>query len=144
MLPLLLAAADTAADPLISGNWLLAVGSLLSTAAAGFYGHQRGLKKRQSVSLEEPVPTVPTRKVFDQFHSITERLNKVELNVVELFHLHRSISAEASKRESRINEKITDLAREVSSLNSAGTIHSQLLTSVSTKLDAVILRLPRS
>lgn len=80
--------AETATDPLISGNWLIGVAvaiiGALSTAAVAIIGKLKvDEAKRQTVTLQEPLPEFPTRKVstppsWDAHRAVCDRVSRLE------------------------------------------------------------------
>lgn len=62
MIPQLIA--DASPDTLISGNWIIAVIGALFTGAALLLGKMQGRREASETTLKEPVPTVPTSKVY--------------------------------------------------------------------------------
>lgn len=93
MIPLL---ADATVDPMISGNWIIAVIGALASALALFYGKRQGIKEAtNNITLTEPVPTISTRKVltppsWDQHKALSDRV----LNLEERFTSHERLQTE--------------------------------------------------
>ncbi len=57
--------AETASDPMISGNWIIALIGAASTAVAAILGKGMGRREGETareVTLKKPVPTVVTRE----------------------------------------------------------------------------------
>lgn len=81
-------------------------------------------KKRQqnSVKLEQPVPEVPTRKVFHspswhQFEGLTRRVDHLENEFHELRDEQKQqftqILQAGAERENRLRDKLDDVARGI-------------------------------
>lgn len=125
----LLANAAPAADPMISGNWILAMIGAITTAAAAFFGKAQGRKEAQRTTLESPVPEVPTRKVptpptYDAHRALEHRVGRVEEDITRIrdeLKEDRRVAAmqfqqlmqAGQDRELRLGEKIEGFANAI-------------------------------
>lgn len=116
-----LAETTAAADPMISGNWIIAVIGALSTAVAMIYGKRQGVKEATSgVILQTPVPTVPTTKVFtpptySQHMEVVRRVERLETAHEELRRelgeSFRKLIEVGEERKDKLMDKIESSAR---------------------------------
>jgi hypothetical protein len=129
MMTMIATTTTAASDPMISGNWIIAVIGALSTAAALVIGKLQGKKEAQEMTLRDPVPTVPTSKVFgppswDLHQALTHRVTTLENGVERVEGDLKSIRAEnslqytsllqaGSDREIRIGEKLDAVASSI-------------------------------
>lgn len=125
----LLANATAQADPMISGNWILAMIGAITTAAAAFFGKQQGKKEAARTQIESPVPEVPTRKVstppsYDAHRALEHRVNRLEADMQQLANEIKAIRSEqhsqfvqlmaaGAERQLAINEKIEGFANAI-------------------------------
>jgi hypothetical protein len=123
-LPLLLA--DAAPDPMISGNWIIGLIGALSTAAALILGKIQGKKEASEMTLNSPVPTVPTSKVstppsWDAHRALCDRVSRTESDILrvegELKEMRiiqtqqfQTLMHAGAEREERIGHKIDGFA----------------------------------
>jgi hypothetical protein len=78
--------ANAAADPMISGNWIIAVIGAIAAGVAAVLGKMQGRKEgmnSRDVTLQAPVPEVPVKKVyspptFSQHMEIVRRVDALE------------------------------------------------------------------
>lgn len=140
MMPDLLAN-TTEPDALISGAWLIAIVKVaiiaLGTAGAAWIvalrkGERQGVEKERSkVTLQDPVPEVPVKKVYSppsfyQHMDLVRRVEKVEQKTDELADALTATATEIRKqasenfveilragheRENRLAEKLDGIAR---------------------------------
>jgi len=128
-LPLLLA--EAAPDPMISGNWIIAVIGAVAAGVALVYGKKQGRAEAEdnNVTIKQPVPTVPMSKVttppsWDAHRALCDRVLRLE---DDLRHLStdvkqikdsqgeqfRQLMVAGADREIRISEKIEGFARAI-------------------------------
>lgn len=113
------------AETMVSGEWItglvVAVIGALGAAWARTKGKEQG-RSETAVSLSEPVPTVPTRKVFspptwDQHRDLKERVERLEKVTMEirkdLALQYRELLDAGAVRESRIIDKLDGLATSI-------------------------------
>lgn len=118
-----LAEVAAAADPMISGNWIIAVIGALASALALFYGKRQGLREAtNNFTLQSPVPEVPTRKVltppsWDAHQALRDRVTVIESGLADLrresaSHYHELLKA-GSERETHLSDKLDGIARGI-------------------------------
>ena len=116
------------AETLIPGEWLTGIVVAIITAIGAAVGSviiawKKGNAegRKQSVSVAEPVPTVPTRKVYsppswDQHQALMGRVETLEATTIELRRdqadMFRQILQAGAERENRLAEKIDHLIRK--------------------------------
>ena len=121
--------ANATADPMVSGNWIIAVIGALASAAALLLGKMQGRKEATETVLKSPVPTVPTSKVstppsWDAHRALCDRVSRVEDEFRAMGKDIREMKAEQSEqfrqlmvagaeREIRISEKLEGFARAI-------------------------------
>ena len=124
--------ADIAAstpDPQVSGSFILQILGWITTfivaivgAVAAAWAKTRGRAegRAEAVTLGEPVPTVPTRKVFsppswDQHAALVDRVSRLENTTIELRRdvalQFRELLEAGGQRENRLSEKLDGMAR---------------------------------
>ena len=117
----LLAETAAAADPMISGNWLIGFLGAAGTLIGVIRGHQKG-KASQGVTLNTPIPEMPFRKVerpvsYDQHNSLEQRVARIEvhLDVIQRDQAsqYRQIIEAGAERELRLTETLHAGLREV-------------------------------
>lgn len=141
MIAQLLATSTPEPDAMISGAWLIAIAKVviiaLGTAGAAWIvalkkGEKQGAEKERSkVTLEDPVPEVPVKKVYSppsfyQHMDLVRRVEKVELKTDQLAEALVTTATEIRKqasenfvdilnagheRENRLSEKLDGIAR---------------------------------
>jgi hypothetical protein len=119
----ILAEASASGDPMISGNWIIAVIGALASAIALFYGKRVGLKEAtNNVTLQNPFPEVPVRKVdrpvsFDQHSALDARVARIEIHLDQIQRdqasQYRQILEAGSERELRLTETLNKGLRDV-------------------------------
>jgi hypothetical protein len=113
-------------DTMISGNWIIATIGALASAGALLLGKMQGRKEAQEMTLRDPVPTVPTSKVYqppswDAHQALTHRVFKLEEGMTRMQDDLKSIRQEnglqyasllqaGSDRELRLSEKLDAVA----------------------------------
>lgn len=113
MLPSFLA--EAAADPMISGNWIIGVIGAITAAAAHFVGRKQGRTDAQdnnvtiqgqpiSVKMEEHFVT---RREFDRLEKVTEGLRK------DLASQYRELMQAGAAREQNLSDKLDGIARGI-------------------------------
>ena len=121
--PMISHLSDIPADPMISGNWLLALIGAATTLVAAILGHQRG-KAAQRITLNTPLPEMPFRKVerpvsYDQHNSLEQRVGRIETHLDRIERdqaaQYRQILEAGSERELRMTAALTNGLREVHS-----------------------------
>ncbi len=125
---LLAEAASAAPDTMISGNWLiLVIGALFSGAAlllGKVQGKKEGLKEASNITLQNPVPEVPTRKVstppsWDAHRALVDRVTALEMVTQELrrdaAHQYHELMTAGAAREQSISDKLDGIARGIHS-----------------------------
>jgi hypothetical protein len=121
--------AEANGDPMISGNWIIAVIGAVASAGALLIGKMQGRKEATDMTLRDPVPTVPTSKVYhppswDMHQALTHRVIKLEDGMTRMQDELQSIRKESglqyvsllqagSDRELRIGEKLDAVASEI-------------------------------
>lgn len=131
MIPIVISTttAAAAADPMISGNWLIAVIGAIASAAALLIGKMQGERKAASTRLESPIPTVPTSKVstppsWDAHRALADRVARLEDDLRALAtdmklvkdaqaEQFRQLMVAGAEREIRISDKIDGFARAI-------------------------------
>lgn len=113
--------AETAADPMISGNWLIGFLGAAGTLLGIILGHQKG-KASQSVTLSSPVSEVPTRKVstppsWDAHKALMDRVHSLEVITQELRRdmagQYRELMQAGAAREQSLSDKLDGIARGI-------------------------------
>lgn len=126
---LLAEAANATPDTMISGNWLiLVIGALFSGAAlllGKVQGKKEGLKEAtNNITLQSPVPEVPTRKVstppsWDSHRALMDRVTALEVVTQELrrdaAHQYHELMTAGAAREQSISDKLDGIARGIHS-----------------------------
>jgi hypothetical protein len=135
----LLAETAVAGDPMISGNWIIVLIGAIASAVVAISRVQVNRARKSRVTLEEPVPTVPTKKVssppsWDQHVALVERVSKLERGLTEIFN-------EGARREERLSSKIGELAEGQAALIKAELINEQRTSRIEHKLDVMVTRL---
>ena len=119
MIPTLLLILATAPDPDPLDKILPWVSSFVLGVLALVFKWQA--EKAKAVKLEEPVPTVPTRKVsqppsWDQHEALAARVGNVEREIKDLrqenSREYKALLEAGAAREVRILEKIDQVARD--------------------------------
>jgi len=119
MMQLLAQAADTGGDHM-TGAWV--TGLIVAVITAIFAGFKGGMAKRQSMTLEEPVPTVPTSKVYtpptwDAHRAVCDRVSRLEESFGELRReqasQYKDMMQATNGLESRLGSKLDSIAREI-------------------------------
>jgi hypothetical protein len=109
---------------MVSGNWIIGVIGALSTAAALILGKVQGRKEASAMVINEPVPTVPTSKVFtpptwDAHRALVDRVTAVEHITQELRRdmavQYREIMMAGGERETRLTDKLDHIASAIHS-----------------------------
>jgi hypothetical protein len=143
------AAAANGADPMISGQWIIAVIGAAASAVALVIGKMQGRKEAQRTTLESPVPEVPTRKVstppsWDAHRALCDRVLRLEDDMKSLHQeVKKGMEAQADQfrqlmvagadRELRISEKLEGFASAIhrridETLHSASQHHPKTRT----------------
>lgn len=123
-----LAETTAAADPMISGNWIIAVIGALGTLLAAYFGHQKG-KLSQGVRLESPMPELTTRRAttppsWDAHRAVADRVAVLEAGLLELrretaelrretSHQYQALLTAGSERELHLSDKLDGIARSI-------------------------------
>lgn len=116
--------ANTAApDPMISGDWIIAVIGALASAFALFYGKRQGLKEAtNNVTLQSPLPEFPVRKLltppsWDAHKALCDRVSALEVATSELrretTHQYQEILKAGGEREVHLSDKLDGIARSI-------------------------------
>lgn len=129
MMPPLLYLAETAPDPMISGNWIVAVIGALASAGALIVGKMQGRKEASQTILKDPVPTVPMSKVstppsWDAHVALCDRMTRQEVISNELRHdlsevrkdmaiQYRELIQSGQERERNLSDKLDGLSRSI-------------------------------
>jgi hypothetical protein len=119
-----------AADPMISGTWIIGFMGALGTFLGIVFGHQKG-KAAQAVRLESPLPEMQTRKIYsppsyDAHLAVAARVAVLEAGLLELRRemadLRRETTAQyqtllqaGSERELHLSDKLDGIARSIHS-----------------------------
>ena len=125
MMTYLAEAAAVGPDPMISGTWIIGLIGTLTTLLSLFYGKRQGMKKAaNNVTLQNPMPEVPTRKVltppsWDAHQALRDRVAVVEAGVAELrrettSQYHELLKA-GGERETHLSDKLDGIARGIHS-----------------------------
>ena len=116
----LLAQAGGLADPVIGVGAV--TGVVVAVIAAMFAGFKGGMVKRDRMTLEAPVPEVPTRKVptpptWDAHRAVCDRVSRLEEAFGELRREQASqfkdMMTATNGLESRLGSKLEGIAREI-------------------------------
>lgn len=110
---------DVAGDPMVSGAWVTTlVVAVIGALAAAFTGGRKSAR----MTLEEPVPTIPTRKVsqppsWDQHTALSDRVARLEHAQAEArreqAEQYRELMESQQQRELRLMEKLDGIARGI-------------------------------
>jgi len=113
--------ANAAADPMISGNWIIGVIGAIAAGVALVLGKMQGRKEAaRDVTLQAPVPEIPVKKVyspptFSQHMEIVRRVDALETdNRVlrrEMADGFLKLMTVGEERKDKIMEKIDDVAK---------------------------------
>jgi hypothetical protein len=115
--------ANAAADPMISGNWIIAVIGAIAAGVAAVLGKMQGRKEgmnSRDVTLQAPVPEVPVKKVyspptFSQHMEIVRRVDALEADQKilrrEMAESFLKLMQVGEERKDKIMEKIDDVAK---------------------------------
>jgi len=114
------------ADVSISGDWLIAlIGTVvlsLGGVALQFWRAGKIAGKRESVTITEPVPTFPFRKVlspptFEQHNALEKRVDRIDQRVDQLENnlskQFRDLMIAGQERELRLAELIREEVRSI-------------------------------
>lgn len=132
----LLAEVTQAGDPMISGNWLIALIGTLSTAAAAIIGKvlgQRQGENSREVTLKKPVPTVVTREepqwaTKPDLDEHIERTDKHFAEVWNRFESERGVARDSANNIHRRLDKQSEATAAVqASLNEVKETTGKLL-----------------
>lgn len=123
--------ADTNPDPMISGNWIIAVIGAIAAGIALVIGKKQGRAEAEdnNVTIKQPVPTVPMSKVttppsWDAHRALCDRVLRLEEDMKTLHgevkavrtdqnEQFRQLMMAGAEREIRISEKIEGFARAI-------------------------------
>lgn len=117
---LLAQAQDAGGGDHMTGAWV--TGMLVAVITAIFAGFKGGLAKRQSLTLEDPVPTVPTSKVYtpptwDAHRAVCDRVSRLESAFEELRReqasAYRDMMTATNGVETRISDKLDGIASAI-------------------------------
>lgn len=117
MLLMTLATATPEADPQISGNWLIAAIGAVFSGVALLMGKKIGKAEAQSMRLEEPVPTIPFRKVpgvpsWNDHSNLVERVGRLEAHIDrmrdEQAQQFKELLTAGANRQTEIVEKLSE------------------------------------
>lgn len=118
-----LLAETVAADPMISGDWMLKLIGALFTGAALVLGRYWGKKEESAkLTLPNPMPEMPFRKVdravsFDQHSALDARVARIENHLDRIERdgamQYKQILEAGSERELRMTEVLAQGLREV-------------------------------
>lgn len=107
----------------IPGDWVLAlVGLIITTLLGGLVGKKIGKTEAQGMRLEEPVPTVPTRKVpglvtWDHLQPLIQRMDRLERHIddvrKEQSDQFKELLEAGAAREQRLVDKVDEMARAI-------------------------------
>jgi hypothetical protein len=128
LLPLLFANL-TPPDTMISGDWMLKLVAALFTGAALVLGRYWGKKEASEMTINSPVPEVPTRKVstppsWDAHVALSDRVTRQELISNELRHdlsevrkdmgvQYRELIKAGHDREQNLSDKLDGISRSI-------------------------------
>jgi hypothetical protein len=127
------------ADPMISGNWIIAVIGALASAAAMFWGKKQGKREAQEteVTLKPPVPTVRTQEepefvTMGEFNGHLKRIEYTFTEIKEALDSERGIARTANgnihKRIDAMSERLGDrLSKLEGSVEAVADTTSKLL-----------------
>jgi hypothetical protein len=112
-------------DPMISGDWIIAVIGALASAFALFYGKRQGLKEAtNNVTLQSPLPEVSTRKVltppsWDAHQALRDRVTVLEVGLADLrresINQYHELLKAGGEREVHLSDKLDGIARSIHS-----------------------------
>lgn len=117
-------ATTPAGDDQVSTKVLYGVITAIFTGMALVAGKTMGKKEAQSMRLDEPVPTIPTRKVpgfvtWDHLQPLITRMDRLEKHLddvrKEQSDQFKEILEAGSTRESRLTTHLDDVARAIHS-----------------------------
>lgn len=132
VIPALIALANASpADHMISGDWVIKLVGALFAGAALVLGRYWGRKESEATRtrLDEPVPEIPTRKVYtppswDAHRALCDRVGRIEADLARIqeemkedrqsaSQQYLALMAAGNERELRITEKIEGFARAI-------------------------------
>lgn len=119
----LLANVPPAASDSVSGNVLVAIIGAIFSGFALLYGKRQGIKEAtNNITLQSPVPEVPTRKVpgavtWDHLQPLIQRIDRMERHLDEVrkeqSDQYRETLEAGGAREHRIITHLDDVARAI-------------------------------
>lgn len=117
--------ANAQADPMISGNWIIHVIGAISTAAALFWGKQQRDRAKaaetETVIKGQPIGVVKHQQAvtWADHINLVRRVDRIDTHLdamrKESSEQFKDLLEAASGRESRIMDKIDDVARAIHS-----------------------------
>lgn len=123
MIPFLAEATTTAADPMISGNWILALIGALASAGTLIYGKAQGRKEgreKRSVTLEDqPIgfshhsPPATQAELSDLKRDMDGRLAKIENTLSEERSIARTANGNLHARIDKSTEALAEVKGEI-------------------------------
>lgn len=128
--------ATAAADPMVSGNWIIGVIGALASAGALILGKYQGRKEaaESSVTLKKPVPTVVTRaeELFATKPDVDDHVGWTRNEFTRVWHQFGTERAmhndELTKIHDRINQQSLATSNLKGSVEEIGKNVTQLLT----------------
>lgn len=125
--------ADASPDPMISGNWIIAMIGAIAAGVALVVGKKQGRAEAadNNVTIKQPVPTVPMSRVttpptWSDHKALADRVMRTESDILrvegELKEMRITSTQEfqalmhaGADREQRIGDKIDGFARAIHS-----------------------------
>ena len=115
---------NTLAETMISGDWIVTIVVAVIGAVGAAIAKQRGKAegRNERVTLDSPVPEVPTRKVltppsWDAHRALCDRVTKIEETTSELRRdlagQYRELMQAGAAREASITDKLDGIARGI-------------------------------
>lgn len=113
------------AETLISGEWLTGlIVAVIGAMGSALVAYKKGAASKQDISLQSPVPTVPTQKVstppsWDAHRALCDRVTRVEETTQELRRdmasQYRELMRAGAERERSLSDKLDGIASGIHS-----------------------------
>lgn len=116
----MLANAGADPDPLISGNWLIAVIGAIASAAAMFWGKHQGKKEatetkitNQPIRIHDESPSATQDELRELKEDIDKRLQKIEQALTEERAIARTANGNIHARIDKQSETMAEMKGEL-------------------------------